>query len=256
MSDKANPLAPIKNIPESAWNKLSQMKIYFGHQSVGNNIIKGLEDILTENPQIKLNIVETNNPADFSAPIFAHSGVGKNMEPQSKIDAFADFMEKGIGGRADIAFFKLCFADIIGTTDVNKVFNAYKNTMSHLKRQYPKTTFVHVTVPLLSIQKTFKTRIKRMMGKRDEWGYDGNIKRNDFNELLRKEYEGKEPVFDLAKIESTLKDGSNLIIKEDGKSFQTLAPEYTHDGGHLNETGRKIVAQSLLVFLTELTEKK
>jgi hypothetical protein len=51
MSDKAVPLTPIENINESIWRKLSQKKIYFGHQSVGNNIIKGLEDILNENPR-------------------------------------------------------------------------------------------------------------------------------------------------------------------------------------------------------------
>ncbi len=104
MTDKANPLIPINNISESTWKKLSEKIIYFGHQSVGFNIVKGLEDILKENPQIKLNIVETNNPADFSTPIFAHSRIGKNTEPQSKIDAFADFMEKGIGNRASIGF--------------------------------------------------------------------------------------------------------------------------------------------------------
>ena len=160
-----------------------------------------------------------------------------------------------LGNRANIAFFKLCFADIIGTTDVNKIFNAYKNTMSNLKRQYPKTTFVHVTVPLLSTKKTFKTWIKRMVGKKDVWGYDGNIKRNDFNELLRKEYEGKEPVFDLARIEFTYADGRELSFTENGKTYYSLIPEYTHDGGHLNETGRKIAARSLLVFLAQLIEQ-
>jgi len=245
----------IHEIPESSWNKLSQKKIYFGHQSVGNNIIKGLEDILKENPQIKLNIVETNNPADFSAPIFAHSHNGKNHDPISKIDAFTDLMDRGTGDNADIAFFKFCFVDITANTDVQKVFAYYKSKMKYLKGKYPKTTLIHITVPLTTVQTGPKAIAKKLIGKPID-GYADNLKRYEFNEFMRREYEGREPLFDLAKIESTLKDGSNLIIKENGKSFQTLVPEYTHDGGHLNETGRKIVAQSLLVFLTELTEKK
>ncbi len=256
MSDKANPLTPVNNIPETAWGKLSEKKIYFGHQSVGNNIIDGINKIMQSNNSIKLNIIKTNNPDDFDKPIFAHSSIGKNDCPESKITAFKDYMDKGIGNKADIAFFKLCFADIIGTTDVNRVFNVYRNTMSHLKRQYPKTTFVHVTVPLLSTKKTFTTRIKRMVGKRDIWGYDGNIKRNDFNELLRKEYEGKEPVFDPARIESTYADGRESSFTEDGKTYYSLIPEYTNDGGHLNNAGKKVAAEQLLIFLANLSEGK
>ena len=63
MSDKANPLAPVKSVPESTWKKLSEKKIYFGHQSVGFNIIKGLEDILKENPQIKFTLLLCYLPA-------------------------------------------------------------------------------------------------------------------------------------------------------------------------------------------------
>ena len=214
MPEKTISFTIIKDIPESTWTKLSEKKIFFGHQSVGNNIIDGIKDLLKKNPQIKLNIVKTTNPQDFNKPLFAHAGVGKNTDPQSKIDAFAGFMEKRIGDRADIAFFKLCFADIIGTTDVNRVFNAYKNTMSRIKKRYPKTTFVHVTVPLLRIKKTFKVWTKRKLGKRDNWGYDGNIMRNEFNELLIREYNGKEPVFDLARIESTFADGGRSSFPE------------------------------------------
>ena len=61
MSEKANKLPSIKDVPNSAWKKLSQKKIYFGHQSVGYNIIDGIKDIMKEYPQINLNIVETTD---------------------------------------------------------------------------------------------------------------------------------------------------------------------------------------------------
>lgn len=89
----------LENIPASTWEKLVQKKIFFGHQSVGNNILDGIRDLMKENPRIKLNIIETNNPTDFNAPLFAHARVGKNRDPRSKIDAFANFIDKGIGIR-------------------------------------------------------------------------------------------------------------------------------------------------------------
>jgi hypothetical protein len=138
----------IKDVPESTWTKLSQKKIFFGHQSVGFNIIDGLKDLMKENPQIKLNIVETSNPSDFDAPLFAHARVGKNTDPKSQIDAFANFIEEGIGNKADIAFFKFCYVDVMAGTDSQKVFDDYKKSMSNLTKKYPKTNFIHVTVPL------------------------------------------------------------------------------------------------------------
>ena len=72
-----------------------------------------------------------------------------------------------------------------------------------------------------------------------------NINRNQFNEILRKEYEGKAPIFDLAKIESTYPDG---------KTSYSMVPDYTYDGGHLNETGRKKAAEQLLVLLANISK--
>lgn len=243
--------AKINEVPSSAWEKLSQKKIYFGHQSVGFNIIDGLKDLMQENPQIKLNIVETSNPADFDVPLFAHARVGKNTDPKSKSDAFADFMQKGIGNKADIVFLKFCYVDVMAGTDVHKVFTEYMNTMSRLKKIYPKTNFIHVTAPLTTRQTGIKARIKKLIG-RPVGGYDDNIKRNEFNELLIKEYDGKEPVFDLAKVESTFPDGTQATFSKDGMTYYSMVPDYTYDGGHLNEIGRKKAAEQLLILLANL----
>jgi len=254
MSDKAVPLTPIRNIPEFTWRKLSEKKIYFGHQSVGFNIVEGLKDLIKENPQIKLNIVESHDPADFSSPLFAHSPIGKNHDPISKIDDFKKFMDNGIGNRANFAFFKFCFVDITADTDVHKVFAHYKDSMKHLKEKYLETTFIHVTVPLTTVQTGPKAWIKKIIGRPID-GYPDNIKRNEFNDLLRKEYEGKAPILDLAKIESVTSNGKSVAFTKDGKSFYAMNPEFTHDGGHLNEVGRKLVAQSLLILLADLIKQ-
>lgn len=255
MSVETTHVTPLTDISGATWKKLSEKKIYFGHMSVGFNIVNGLNDIIKENPQVNLNIVESNDPANFDSPLFAHSRIGKNHEPISKIDDFKKFMDDGIGNNADYAFFKLCFVDITATTDVQKVFTYYREKMEKLKEQYPKTTFIHVTVPLTIVQTGPKAWIKKIIGRPID-GYADNIKRNEFNSLLRKKYEGKAPILDLAKFESVTLNGKSVAFTKDGKSFYAMNPEFTHDRGHLNETGRKVVARLLLILLAHLIEQQ
>lgn len=248
MSEKIVSPDPIKNVPESAWKRLSEKKIYFGHQSVGFNIIEGLEQIKKENPRIKLTIVKINNAAELSGPMLAHSTLGENTDTHSKMQAFADYLEKGIGTRADIAFFKFCYVDITAYSDVEKVFTEYKNMMEQLRKKYPRIRFIHATVPLTVSKTTIRTMIKKaLLGKEDN-----NIKRNRFNEMLWKEYAGKEPLFDIARAEYTYPDGTQRSFTNGGTPYYSLVPDYTDDGGHLNEKGKRAVAQELLLFLANL----
>ena len=239
----------LKDIPDAAWEKLSQKKIFFGHQSVGFNIIDGIQDLIKEYPQIKLNIVETNNPDDIKGGGFAHARIGSNKDVLSKITDFGNFMKKGWGNKADIAFMKLCFVDINESSDVTKNFKQYQNEMAVLKADYPKTSFIHLTVPLTYQKGTWKTWLKKMMRKKQIWEYDGNIKKNEFNQLIRQTYSGTEPVLDIAQIESTLPDGTRSTFEVAGKTYYQMAPGYTYDDGHLNEQGRKRVAAGLLILL-------
>lgn len=247
MSEKKNSSKLNNNISEKLLEKIAEKKIYFGHQSVGFNILDGVSDILKETHGVKLNIVKTSDPALFKTPIFAHSPIGLNDEPESKTQDFVNKMKNGLGNNTDIAFFKFCYVDIIATTDIDKVFFDYKKNIEYLKKEYPGTRFVHVTAPLSVSKPTIKTFIKKMMGKQDN-----NIKRNLFNEKLLKEYAGNDPVFDLAKAESTYPDGSRASFTRGGAVYYSLVPEYTDDGGHLNEKGRKAVAVELLSFLSDI----
>jgi hypothetical protein len=253
MSEQTPQFSNIKDIPESAWKTLAEKKIYFGHQSVGFNILAGIGDIMANNPLIKLNIVETDEPEDFENPLFAHSTVGSNTKPKSKIDAFANILEKGIGEQADIAFFKFCYIDFHSNTNIEEVFNQYKDTIFLLKEKFPQVKLVHSTVPLTSQQTGPKAWVKKILRKPLR-GYEGNITRNQFNELLRTEYEGKDPIFDLAKMESTFPDGERSSFTKDGTTYYSMVQDYTDDGGHLNETGRKVVAEQLLIFLANILE--
>ena len=260
--DRNRASAPsLKDVPAEAWNKLAQKRIYFGHQSVGFNIIGGMESLLKENGQIRLNIIQAKDPSEARTPGLVHFWVGENTDPESKIAAFVAYMEKGNRNRPDIAFFKLCFVDFSAASNVPKVFSDYKGAMARLEKAFPETTFVHVTVPLTCMPtgiegwtRRAKNLIKQAIG-RPVFDLRDNSQRHEFNELMRKEYEGKADIFDLARIESTFRDGKRAFYSKSGKAYDCLVPDYTYDGGHLNDVGSKIVAEQFLILLANLSSK-
>jgi hypothetical protein len=254
MKGKVEPAPLLKDTPVVTWEKLAGKVILFGHQSVGDNIIDGMKALIAENPRIKLLITESKSASDLKGPVFAHFKIGKNEDPKSKMEDFAETLKKGLGDRVDIAFMKLCFVDVRSDSNVKDIFANYRDTARKLIGKYPKVVFVHITAPLTTTQTGVKVWIKKIIG-RAIGGYEDNMKRQEFNDLLRAEYAGKEPLFDLAGVESTYPDGKRELFTKEGKSYPSLVPLFTDDGGHLNKTGRKIVAEQLLILLAELANK-
>lgn len=238
----------VREVSASTWKSLSGKRIYFGHQSVGANILEGMRDVMEENPQIELNLVEMTDPSVFNTPAFAHSKVGKNTDPKSKCRAFSDLLNRGIGSKIDIALLKFCYIDVTTSTDVDEVFQEYRNTVASLRQKFPHVVFIHLTVPLTTIETGIKASIKRIIGMKLN-GYDENIRREELNTKLRAEYGKKEPLLDIAQLESTYPDGTRLTFTAAGRTYSSMVPEYTDDGGHLNQKGRRIVAEQLLVLL-------
>ena len=247
-----NQYPTMKNTAEAKWEILGKRKIYFGHHSVGSNIIQGIEDLMNKNPHIKMNMVRTSDVSNFKMGIFAHSEVGKNGQPESKIADFLKFIENGIGKGADFAGFKFCFADILFDTDIKMLFEQYRDSIAIIKNNYPELKIIHFTCPLTKQSTTWKHLVKKILHVADPWRYGSNIKRNEYNKKLIEEYQDKDFIFDIAQIESTRPDGTRFTFDINGNTYYSLVPEYTSDGGHLNEIGRKKVAEQFLLFLANL----
>jgi len=237
-------LPRLEDVPSVAWESLTGLRVFFGHQSVGYNVVAGLQQLLADNARIDLRIVETDRPDDYERPIFGHARLGRNGDPRSKLDAFADLMEGGLAERVDIALFKFCYVDITARTDVVGLFERYRQVMGALRAKHPHTLFVHVTVPLCIVQTGPKAWAKRVLGRGDN-----NLARCRFNALLRKEYAGREPIFDLAEQEATATDGVRWSYPQDECRVYALAPAFSSDGGHLNTVGSRAVAEQLLITL-------
>lgn len=251
-------LPSIEEVPNEFWTKLARKKIFFGHKSVGYDILEGIKDIIKERNYIQLNIVQTNNPAEFDQPIFAHSQVGKNTDPVSKINSFKDIMDSGVGNKVDIASFKFCYVDIMRDSDPQKIFDGYSAAIEELKARYSDVQFVHFTVPVCSapkgIKKNLKQSIKRLIGKPGI--LEDNQKRQKYNTILAQAYSTTEPIFDLALIESITPDGFRCYANKGTEKVFLMASQNTTNGGHLNERGRKKAAEQLLILLANIVNKQ
>lgn len=247
------PTKMLADLPAEKLQALSSRSFYFGHQSVGKDITDGLAKVLSEHPNLKLNIVEGENAASLTPGVFLHSRIGKNREPNTKIQAFEKVLDSGIGTLADAAFVKFCYVDATHGTDVNKLFTDYKSSVESLKSRYPKTVFIHFTMPLRTVPDGIKANVKRMLGS-DMPEYMDNANRTRFNELLRAEYAGKAPVFDIARLES-MTPAKTSVYQYQGQKVEALSRIYTSDGGHLSDEGKRWIAEQLLVFLAELNYK-
>lgn len=245
----------IHDIPDATWEKLSNITFYFGHQSVGWNILKGIEELKNDNKKIKLNVLEGNDAAMIVPGTLLHSKVGKNTDPKSKIEEFVNHINNGIGKKANAAALKLCYVDIRANTDSDALFAAYENEVNNIRKAYPDLVMIHFTSPLTTLQTGPKAWVKKMIG-RPVYGVKENVIRHKYNELIRSKYKGKEPIFDIALIESTRLNGSRSAFQYDGNTYYSLAEEFTTDGGHLNKIGRKRVAEQLILFLAKLAQIK
>ncbi len=231
---------------------ISQQRIFFGHQSVGANLLDGIRD-LSKMAAVPVRIVEAPNAGSVPPATFGHTFVAKNGEPLLKLQNFEQAFSQHPAG-IDLALFKFCYADINADTDVKALFLRYRASIDRLRAENPGTTFLHVTVPLTEVKGGLKASIKRLLERAPD-GVLENLRREEYNALLRQTYQGREPIFDLARVESTAPDGSVVTAEWNGRVAPTMVPAYTDDGGHLNLAGRLRAARELVSVLAAVQSR-
>lgn len=253
MQQNPIPFRSLESTDQAALQRLASRTIFFGHQSVGYNIIHGIQDLMKENDLPEFKILEITKDATLTGPVFAHSPVGENGNPKSKVDEFKAFLQTG--KKIDIAFLKLCFVDISFHSDIDAELKYYLNSLREWEQAFPETRFIYMTVPLTVYPRGFingiKNTIKKISGQ-PRYGIEDNLKKQEFNRKLIQSLAETAPLFDIALFESTYPDGRRPVHKKGSEIFYSLADEYTDDGGHLNELGRKVIAEQLLIFLSDL----
>lgn len=215
----------------------ADLKLFFGHMSVGQNIISGMSDVYgakgVEPPTI-VEITPGEVPDLSDEGVLVHALIGENYYPLGKLENFDSTLRAGLADEVDVAMLKFCYVDISPDTDVDALFAKYQETMDSLEQDYPNVRFVHTTVPLTVGPHGIKGHLKILLRG------DHNVQREKYNDLMRAAY-GPDELLDVAALESKAPDGS--ITPE-------LYPGYTFDGEHLNEAGAGLVAVELFQLLT------
>jgi hypothetical protein len=217
---------------------LRDNRVFFGHQSVGENIVDALRRGVTADGGPPLRVVEADQAPQMDGGFFCHARIGRNRDPRAKTRAFVEAMLGPLGERVDIALHKYCYVDVREGTEIGALFEEYVRAMADLRAARPRVRWVHVTVPLMAAPGGVQAAVRRLLG-RPHHRERANECRERFNELLRSRYHGREPIFDLAMIEA------------DARTPPSLASRFTDDGGHLNALGQEQAARALLRTLAE-----
>lgn len=213
--------------PDEAMREVASARIYFGHQSVGWNIIDGMTALYGKRGIAAPNVVDGMGGLPSIQAGFAQQEIGSNGDPQSKFDDFAAAVTSGT--RVDVAAMKLCYVDITADSKPRAIFAAYRRAVARVQASVPGTSLVHVTAPLTVDDPA------------------ANLKRQRYNTLLRKTYGSQ--VFDLARVESTRPGGSRVTGRHHGQRYFALFRGYSSDGGHLNARGSKRTAAAFVKAL-------
>ena len=219
--------------------RVARERVFFAHQSVGANVLEGLGRLAAAE-HVDLSIEDMRVP--------------ENGDPLRKLRNFERAVDERAGS-IDVALVKFCYVDIGPDTDAAALFEQYRATLQRLQARHPDVTFVHVTVPLTRAQEGFKALAKRLIG-RHPYGTVENVRREEYNALLRSAYLGREPFFDLARVESSGPDGRRVSVTWNGRTAPALAPDYTEDGGHLNAEGSERAARELVAALAAAAPRR
>jgi hypothetical protein len=232
---------------------VSQAKVFFGHQSVGVNILDGVRDVYAANNVPAPTIEQAATAPSGDAGVIEHDFIGENRQPLLKIQDFDAKLRSGLGQSIDVAMMKFCYLDVENGTNVEELFAVYRRTMADLQRDFPNVTFVHLTVPLTAEQ-SFLSRVKSWVTGSNKSSEADNAVRHRLNELIRNEYAGTHLV-DVAAMESTMPDGTRVGGTYEGQPFNQLYDGYAADYGHLNSVGAQKAAAMWLSTVAQAAAK-
>jgi hypothetical protein len=235
----------------SRWSVISERTVYFGHQSVGTDIVAGVEGVIREHG-VPLRLVQTHQPEMMTGPAFVHFLVGQSRDYASKNAAVLRLLESPARARRPVVVLKFCSGDIKSRAHAAPMFEAYRDTVDTIQSEHPDVTVVHSTIPLTTVDGAFKSGAKRVFGRPSV--REAAVARHHYNQLVRAEFTGTEPIFDIAKVQATQPDGGISGFATTGTVIETMAAHNTDDGGRLNARCQRSAAATLLDVLSAVIE--
>lgn len=230
-------------------------RVFFAHQSVGQNILEILPQVYSDralsSPLITTDVSKLPNQGGF----ISHIEIGTNGDPLGKISQYEEMLRGGLADKIDVALLKLCFVDFNAATDSTAVFEAYRAALARLSEDFPRVRFIYATAPLMADRDLY-LRLKALLGRGQEYDPSHNAARERFNALMRAEYGSSGRLFDVAAIESAGTSGTLRFRTSDAGEFLAMDPALTSDGGHLNSYGATLATNGWIAVVAGAIAEK
>src|SRR5699024_12109541 len=191
-------------------------RVLFAYQSVGRNILTGIPTVYSDHGLPAPEFVQLADASNSDNLL--HLQIGENGDPLGKLEAFDSLLREGLAETLDAAVLKFCYEDVPAGTNVDGLFTTYQNTLAALQRDFPNVEIVAATVPL-NTDRTPVGTVKSWLGLGPKYGPKDNAVREEFNALIRAEYEGTHHLFDIAAIESTTASGERITGRHDDRLY-------------------------------------
>lgn len=239
------------DIPEATADDataVGQGRVFFAHQSVGQNLIDALPEVTS-----RLGVAEIPvTGIDEADRGIAEVAIGVNGDPLGKLEEFASLLRGGLAHRVDIAVLKFCFMDFEPPAPpAEEVFEAYRATMGELETEFPDVTFVYTTVPLVT-DRTIGDRVQNLLGRSTHRLPTHNVAREEFNSRIRAEYAGTGRLFDIASFVAADAGGTVTYRESGGREYAAMDGRLAADPGHLNPDGAAFIGSAFVAFLAGL----
>ena len=236
------------------------MRTFFAHQSVGADILAGIEQLAREGSHVArvLDLAQAGaslEPDLTHSLVIIHQRIGANREPLTKIAGFRAVLDAKHRPEIDVAVLKFCYVDITTQAEAETLWPHYETAIEQLSAVHPGVHLIHCTVPLRSLPEGPYAWLRRTLGQRHP-AIAANRARDWFNSKLRERFGGNHRLFDLAALESRRANGKPCELIDAGTRVPSLAREWTYDGGHLNDRGRTMAAAAFLEFLRTLQDSR
>jgi hypothetical protein len=236
--------APPRPVAVEMTDTLETARVYFGHQSVGRDILAGIAEVAPT-----LQVVQLDQLPTVAGGTLAESSIGVNGQPASKDVAFLEAVEHLAPG--EIALYKYCYLDMAADTNPDSLFASYAATLTAARSSGVR--ILAATMPVTTVAPAWKRWNKQALGRVTDT--DLNLKRQKFNDLVRANYDDRSLV-DLARMESTLENGNRSTIEVAGRVVEVLPDAHTDDGAHLNTRGRRQVATEFVNALAAAVDSR
>ena len=240
----------VESLPQATIDQIGQLRWYFIHASVGDNIMRGLRD-LHQIESVRYPLVGCTLTSSFAPPVPTVPGsVYEHHFTSDKMPQFQSLVNSNGWHRpaVDVALMKFCYLEGLATalTPGPQLATQYVAMMASLEQRHPDTVFVRVSMPLLIYREEGDPR-------RDAYYIASLVSINRFNDSLRADCRvNNRLLYDLADIESHDPAGNQATFRwTDGQTYPVVYASYVYDtnrppganSGHLIAPGRQQVAK-------------